>query len=278
MNAIITEIRRELSVDRDEAEMIAATLLGRPRFSLYLSGMLDVTTRRHLRLKMQQLKSHVPIEYITQRVQFLDLELVVRPGVFIPRIETEYFVELLRRRPASRTRRILDVGTGTGAIAISLARAFPEARIIATDISDHALACARENLERAGLKNTVLLVQTDILSGIAGEFDLIVSNPPYIPRNRIADLPESVRCYEPLQAIDGGRGGIAFIAAICRHGLPLLAADGVIALEIDEEQPPLINELLATPAHPHWFARDLFGRTRYLFVGEEGHDHGTDRN
>ncbi len=119
MKEIIKEVSKKLQITKDEAELIIATLLDRPRFSIYLNNEIDQDTAAMLKIKLRQLKHGVPIEYITKKVQFMDYLLNIQPGVFIPRLETEYFVELIGRLVVA-PKKILEIGTGCGAIAISL--------------------------------------------------------------------------------------------------------------------------------------------------------------
>lgn len=277
MKGMIETARRELGVSGPEAELIVATLLDRPRFEVYCGAELSGADRARLRLRLKQLKRGLPIEYATKRVRFLDRTLAIQPGVFIPRLETEYFIELLRTLPRRPPRRILEIGTGCAAIAIALADVYPGARITATDVSDIALATARENIEACGLAGRIDLVRASFFNGLAGRHDLIVSNPPYIPAERLAELPRSVREFEPVRALAGGPGGLRFIRRIIDSSPGLLEPGGLVGLEIDEESPAALAGLLEGLGRPFSFRRDLFGRDRYLFLGEtrneERHDH-----
>lgn len=275
MKDAVTKISSELNVARSEAELIIATLLDKPRFELYLNDEKDPGLWEQLQEKVVLLKKGVPIEYITKRAQFMDYTITITPGVFIPRLETEYFVELIGRyknKPAT----ILEIGTGSGCLAIALAHWFPHCRFIATDISDEALRCAEKNISTFGLEHRISLVKTDVCMGLHTQFDMIISNPPYVPHTRLSSLPESVKCYEPLRALNGGKNGIAIIKKIVLQGLPLLNDGGMIALEIDEETTAPLNEFLSGCECPSWtFHKDLFGRMRYMFIGDTRHEKST---
>ncbi|MBN2619935.1 peptide chain release factor N(5)-glutamine methyltransferase [candidate division WOR-3 bacterium] len=267
MRELVTRVRDTLCVERREAELIVAALLDRPRFSVYFNEPIDDRARTLLVMKVAQLKQGVPIEYITNRTQFLDYQLCVHPGVFIPRTETEYFVELIIKKTKRPPDSILDVGTGTGAISIALAHAFPSSTIIATDISENALTCARTNIARYRLIQRIHLVRTDMLKGLAAPFDLIVSNPPYVPRSRLHSLPKSVKYYEPLIALNGGEDGTKFTKVLIENSVPVMKDRGCIAIEIDEEAESDLTDYLKTNTCLHYsFKKDLFQKSRYVFL------------
>jgi len=267
MKEIIAKVREELRVSRPEAELIVAALLERPRFELFIKQEIAPAERKQLLLRLRQLKRGLPLEYITRRVQFLDRPMAIHPGVFIPRLETEYFIERIRKSVPADPEQILEIGTGCGVIAVSLADAYPRARITATDISPSALANARENIDRFGLGDRIALIRASLFNGLKGRFDLIISNPPYIPRERIPMLPRSVREFEPIRALNGGAGGIQFIKRLLAGAGARLAAGGVIGLEIDEESVASLTDHLKNKAVPCRFDKDLFGCFRYLFLG-----------
>ncbi len=266
MKRVIAKIAQELGVKRDEAELIAATLLERPRFEFYLNHKLCPENELRLWLKLILLKNGVPIEYVTKRIQFREYNLVIYPGVFIPRLETEYFIELINQRVELKPQRILEIGTGCGAIAIALARIYKHAEIVATDISNRALDNARINIERFGLKTRVELIHSDLFENIDTRFDLIVSNPPYVPSNRLFSLPKSVRDFEPLRAINGGKDGTVFIQSLVEQGMSYLNSNGTIALEIDELSVNPLKTFFRKRKQTVSFVQDQFGRYRYLFT------------
>jgi release factor glutamine methyltransferase len=268
MREVIKRISKEFGISRDEAELIVASLLEQPRFHMYLNSTLDAATQKTLERKLTQLKEDMPLEYVTQRAHFRDYELYIEPGVFIPRLETEYFIDLIAQYLGKTPRTILEIGTGTGAIAIALAHTFPTARIVATDISETALRCARTNVRNHGLETHIALTYSDLFQALSGQFDMIVSNPPYIPHSRIPALPKSVRHFEPLLALDGGTHGIQFIARLIEQGGDFLTPNGTMAIEIDEEQVDMLRDLVRTTlSMPFSFHKDLFNRSRYLFIG-----------
>jgi release factor glutamine methyltransferase len=268
MRELVNQISKDFAVTKGEAELILATLLDRPRFEIYLNNKIDDTNLKLLKTKLLQLKKGVPIEYITKKVHFLNYVFRVYPGVFIPRLETEYFTELIEKIPEFTPQRILEIGTGCGAISIVLAAVFPHATLTATDVSDIALSCARGNIEKYKLQKRITLKQCNLFDGITETFDLIVSNPPYIPRARLESLPKSVKEFEPIVAINGGEGGLQFIYRLVGEGMCHLKRNGIMALEIDEDEvSPLQEYLSSNISVPFSFKKDLFGRFRYLFIG-----------
>jgi release factor glutamine methyltransferase len=194
-----------------------------------------------------------PLQYITGEAEFYGLPFRVNRDVLIPRPETELLVEKAielaqRLRPCGAripNLRIVDVGTGSGAIAVALGHALPFAEIVATDISPAALAVARANAERNGMAGRIRFLEGNLLAPVAGEqFDLIVSNPPYVSEADRAVLDVEVRDYEPAQALFAGQDGLA----IYRHLLPAahkaLVAGGFLLVEIGHGQREAIQALL----------------------------------
>ncbi len=268
MRELVKQISEDFKISRSEAELILASLLERPRFEIYLKNKVDSDTLKILKMKLMQLKKGVPIEYITKKVHFLNFLLRIYPGVFIPRLETEYLIELIERMPNFSPQKILEIGTGCGAISIALAAAFPKATIFATDVSENALACASENIENYNLRKQINLLRCNMFDGLSTTFDLIVSNPPYIPHTRLKSLPKSVKEFEPILAISGGKRGIQFVNRLIQRGVSHLNPDGVMAIEIDEEEMDSLQTFLEMNiTTSFFFKKDLFGRFRYLFIG-----------
>jgi release factor glutamine methyltransferase len=210
----------------------------------------------------------VPIEYITKRVQFLDFTLHINPGVFIPRFETEYFIELIIRQLSYKPSRILDIGTGCGAIVVALAKKYPEAHLFATDRSQYAIENARKNVNELNLNSRVFLLGADLFTPLKSKFDLIVCNPPYIPYERLKSLPESVKGFEPFLSLNGGKDGIQFIKRLISSGMNSLTTNGSMAIEIDEDEvEKLKNFLIINNIKNFAFEKDQFDRFRYLLIG-----------
>lgn len=178
---------------------------------------------------------HEPIQYILGHAAFFGLRLRVTPDVLIPRSETEQVVEVALERIARQDApRVLDVGTGSGCVALAIKRTRPDARVVACDVSEAALALARANAEANGLDAT--FTRADVLAGDFAEcvpppFDLIVSNPPYIPAHEAGTLAEEVREFEPHLALFAGEDPCLFYRALARHARVLLNAGGWMVIE-----------------------------------------------
>ncbi len=184
-----------------------------------------------------------PVAYIVGEKEFWSLRFEVNREVLIPRPETECLIEEVLERTAPKTDelRIIDIGTGSGAIAVVLAREIPDARVVATDISSGALEVARRNAVRHGVGDRMEFIQGDLCAAATGVFDIIVSNPPYIPDDAYPLLPEGIRAFEPSQALIAGPDGTAFHRRIIREGANRLKAGGWVLLEIGEEQRQLVE-------------------------------------
>lgn len=178
----------------------------------------------------------VPWPALEGTTGFLDFEVLVPPGVFIPRPETEELGELAIRefRKAPPFPRALDIGTGTGVLAIALARARPDGEVWAVDISPKAIRAARRNAERLGVR--LVLRRSDLFSGVEGKFHLIVANPPYVGEEELAKLPKEVRAFDPRRALDGGKDGLALALRIVGEAPDYLWPGGVLLLEIGPKQ------------------------------------------
>jgi len=182
--------------------------------------------------------AHEPLAYITGRREFWSLDFHVTPAVLIPRPETERLVEivlqLVGELPSRQRLRIVDIGTGSGAIAVALASELAGAEIFVTDISAAALAVAAENAARNSLTGKIEFVHGDLLDGLRADrpFDLIVSNPPYIRRAEIDALEPEVSRWEPRGALDGGLDGLDYFRRIAKEAFDYLRPNGAVAVEI----------------------------------------------
>ena len=211
-----------------------------------------------------------PLFYIIGQRQFYSLDLTVGPRAMVPRQETELLVEealRLAERRADGAISIADVGTGSGAIAIAVAKSLPLSQVYATDISDGALAVADENRRRHGVADRVRLRRGDLLEALDRPVDIIVSNPPYIPSGAIAGLAPEVR-REPALALDGGPDGMRTIRRLIAQAPDCLNPGGQLLVEIAPEQLETVMSL-ARHTFP-WkrvaYSRDLLGMPRVVIV------------
>jgi release factor glutamine methyltransferase len=213
-----------------------------------------------------------PLPYILGRAEFFGLELVVTPDVLIPRPETELLVEhaledLTTRTLADSRPAVVDVGTGSGCIAIALAVTFAALHVTALDIDAGALSVARNNAVRHGVEDRVRCVRGDLLRPVAGPIDLILSNPPYIAEGEWAHLPASVR-REPRLALLAGSEGLATVRRLLDQASSRLAPGGLLLVEIGSEQGDAVRALARTafPDAAVEIVPDLAGLTRLLEV------------
>jgi release factor glutamine methyltransferase len=194
-----------------------------------------------------------PAAYLIGRKEFFSLPLDVTPAVLIPRPDSEMVVvDCLALAKKLPTPRILDLGTGSGNLAIALAHSLPAAEVVAVDLSPEALAVAKANAVRHGLAERIVFLQGDLFAPVSRDrpFDFIVSNPPYIPHGDIPDLPKGVRDYEPHLALDGGADGFAVFERLIAQAPEYLADGGYFILEIGSPQETPARQRLA--AYPHY--------------------------
>jgi release factor glutamine methyltransferase len=223
------------------------------------SARLDALVARRL--------DHEPIARIVETKEFWSLPLRITPDVLVPRPDTETVVEaalaVVARVGAVR---VADLGVGSGAILLALLSELPTAHGIGTDCDPVALAVARDNAQRLGLAGRAGFVACDFGAAIAGDCDLVVSNPPYIPSHDIATLAPEVREYDPRRALDGGQDGLAAYRAIAADARRLLAPGGWLAVEIGIGQAEAVAALLARQGLAIDGAprRDLGGRPRVI--------------
>jgi release factor glutamine methyltransferase len=184
-----------------------------------------------------------PVAMIMGVREFWGLDFEVTPDVLVPRPETELIIEEALNAFADPPQAIVDVGTGTGCLAIALSREFRRTRIVATDISPDALAVARRNAQHHGVESRVSFVCTSFLAGIRGRVDLIVSNPPYVPDNAAPALPPEVVHHEPHTALFGGHDGLAPIREIIGSAAAHLTPRGLLILEFGYGQETDVTEL-----------------------------------
>lgn len=186
-----------------------------------------------------------PMAYIRGTQAFYGREFLVGPGVLIPRPETELVVDEARAAARGRrTPRLADIGTGSGCLAVTLALEVPSATIVATDISAGALTIARGNAAAHGVAAHITFLETPYLTGIAGSFDVIVSNPPYVREVDAAGLPPEVRDHEPGEALFGGADGLRDIRAVAQAATAALTPGGVLVMEIGMGQAAAVAEIL----------------------------------
>ncbi|HHW48260.1 MAG TPA: peptide chain release factor N(5)-glutamine methyltransferase [Clostridiaceae bacterium] len=237
-----------------EAGVILSFVLGCDRAYIYSHGdkfIGENETNKFFAL-IEERSRGKPTQYITGFQEFMSLRFEVNQHVLIPRPETEILVEkIIEYVKENYTGRvnILDIGTGSGCISVSLAYYLPDSHITAVDISWEALEVAKRNAENAGVENRVKFIQSDLFSQLPllqgnMKYDIIVSNPPYIPSLDLTSLQLEVRGYEPLKALDGGDDGLYFYRRIIKGSLDFLKPGGLLAFEVGYNQAQLVCDLM----------------------------------
>jgi release factor glutamine methyltransferase len=231
-------------------QWLLAAATGFTRLELYTNYDLPLSAsqRTSLREGIKRRVAGEPLQYILGKAPFRRLELSVRPGVLIPRPETEVLVEIVLAalqegaEAAATQARVLDLCTGTGCIALALLQECPGIQVVATDIDPAAVELARENASEQGRDGDgrLVILQDDLASSLLtsaemqASFDVVVSNPPYIPTAELEVLPKEVAAYEPRQALDGGLDGLDLFCRILKQAQQLLKPGGLLACELHE--------------------------------------------
>ncbi len=251
----ITDHLTQNSVDapRLNAELLLSHVLGLKRIELYtqFDSVVDKERLDRLHDLVKRAGRHEPVAYLVGRTEFYSIELEVTPDCLIPRPETELLVqraiEFLRTR--SGPQHVCDVCTGCGCIAVAVAKNFPEARVVATDISDQALAVAARNVERHQLQDRIELLCGDLFEPLVPhldvrQWDLIACNPPYVSAAEYEGLDENVKDYEPRLALWAGDDGLDVYRRICESIDRFLKPGGALLLEIGYAQGPAVQAML----------------------------------
>jgi release factor glutamine methyltransferase len=234
---------------RLDAEVMLAHVLEWQRVQLYTHFEEEVgqAARGAFRELVRRRSEGSPVAYLVGRKEFYSLVFTVSPAVLIPRPESEFVVvEYLERTRHIESPRAVDVGTGSGCLAIASAHRQPGAHFVATDLSEDALAIARQNAAALGVADRVDFRHGDLLLPAAelGPFDAIISNPPYIAGESIKELEAGVRDYEPRLALDGGPTGLVVVARLIEMAVPLLKPGGHLILEIGSDQEAPVRSLI----------------------------------
>ena len=270
----LAESFRKAGIDSADvdARLLIAHALGVDRTELLANGTRTLNAQEIQAidaLAARRLKRE-PVARILGRKEFWSLMLEVTPAVLVPRPDTETVVEaaldfVVRGGLRMERLRILDIGTGSGALLLALLSELPNARGTATDISAAALSVARGNAERHGLGDRCSFIACNIAAGLRGPFDLIVSNPPYVARGEIATLTPEVRNYDPAVALDGGSDGLDGYRAIAADAGRLLAPGGRLIVELGAGQEGAVRALFTKAGLAVGEARnDLAGIARAL--------------
>ena len=251
---------RGIESPRLDAEVLLSHVLGKARIYLYVhfDEPLEAAELAQYREYIRQRVARQPVAYIIGQREFMGLTFKVTPAVLVPQPDTEVLVQAaLDRLQATPTARVADIGTGSGAIVLSLLYYMKQLRAAAVDISPAALKVAAANAAALGVVDRATFYEGDLLAPLAGEtFTAIVSNPPYIPTADIADLAPEVRSAEPMGALDGGADGLAFYRRLVAEAPSLLLPGGFLAVEVGVHEAQPVAEMAA--------AQTVYSRTEIL--------------
>ena len=262
---------RDQALDRGinprDVDLLLADALGKPVTWLLAYGETDVDPAV-IEASLARRFAGEPLQYIRGRTEFYTREFRVDSRVLIPRPETELAVEAVLER-APREGRVIDIGSGSGCIAITIERERPDLRVVSVDRSLDALAVAASNGRRLGSRATFFA--SDVLTSVRGRFDVVVSNPPYIPLDEYEELAIEVRIHEPRVALTPGVRGTEIIERILAESRALLAPDGRIVLEVGYGQESVIRGLAAGRGYAvDAFLPDLAGIPRVVVLSRDG--------
>jgi release factor glutamine methyltransferase len=252
-------------------EMLLSRLLGCPRLELSLNYSTKLSEKKveAMRRGIRRAAQHEPVQYILGEAGFMNHTFKCDKRALIPRPETELLVTMMLDTPSiwqNDSPRIVDVGTGSGCIALSLAAARPKAKVLAIDISDNAIALAKENASKLGLSERTIFVNADLADIVEPEsIDAIAANLPYIASETCDTLPLCVREYEPRSALDGGPDGLDVIRSVVADAAFILKSGARIFLEIGESQGRATCDLLQSEGFSEIkVTQDLNGRDRVV--------------
>jgi len=248
-NTAVYFAKKQIEHPRLNIEHLLADALGKKRIELYLEFDRPLSDRElePLREKVRRRAEGEPLQHLLGHWDFFGRTFKTDRRALIPRSETELLVEEVLKRLAigePKASRLVDVGTGSGILAITFALEQPELEVVAADISDDALALAQENAERLGVSQRIAFRRSDLLDQIDGSFDWIVANLPYIPTADISGLQREVR-FDPPMALDGGEDGLAIVKRLIESIPGKIASNGVVALELGQGQGQALSNFLA---------------------------------
>lgn len=251
---IIIKYSKELEIISDTPRLDVELLLKRALgdvdsmyIRMYLDKELSEDQEKYFLEMMKDRLNQRPIAYILGNREFMGLDFFVKEGVLIPRPDTETLVEEIINICNNKTGlNILDIGTGSGAITVSLAKYLDKSHIVSVDISDIALEIASKNAVSNKVDERIDFIKSDVFSNVSREnkFDIIVSNPPYIKKSDISGLDRQVKDFEPYNALEGGEDGLDFYRKITRESREFLNENGILAYEVGHDQASDVSKIM----------------------------------
>ncbi len=260
---------KEIDSARLEAELLLAATLDLDRVGLYVNfeRPLDAAELAAFRELVQRRAKREPVQYILGETEFWSLPFNVSPAVLVPRADTEILVEEALAR-IDGTARLLDVGTGSGVVAIALAHEKPETLVTAIDCSESALEVARVNAERNGVADRVICLVGDLADLPSGPFEMVVSNPPYIPTADCEQLMPEVRDHEPRLALDGGDDGLTAYRQLTAQAGKILVPGGWLLVEVGIDQAADVTALFKAAGLTEVTHRDDYSGIPRVVMGK----------
>ena len=261
--------KKEIDEPRLSAELIISHVLGIKRLDIYLQfdRNLDENELNDIRKMLSKRSKHEPLQYIFGETEFYGLKFKISSGVLIPRPDTEILVGRIAENIGDKSCNLLEIGTGSGCIAVSVAHNCRNVKITATDISEAALKTALVNAENNRVSKNIEFIKHDILNdNLNRKFDVIVSNPPYVRKNIVGTLSKQVREYEPLSALSDNNDGLTFYRRINELLPDILIPGGCLFLEIGYDQSEEVTEIFRKSLENISITRDLSGNPR-VFSG-----------
>jgi release factor glutamine methyltransferase len=238
--------KKKIESFRLDSELLLSKTLNKKREEVLINLGQEISSKHHFNYKnlIHRRSQNEPIAYIMEEKEFWSKNFLVSPDTLIPRPETELMVESLIKIFRKKNISILDIGTGSGCILISLLSELKNSNGVGIDISKKALAMAKKNSKKHNMINNIKFNNKSLDSKFIQKFDLIVSNPPYIRSNDIKNLKDDVKRYEPRLALDGGNDGLDLIKKVIYKAKYILKIKGMLALEIGNEQFKKVSEIL----------------------------------
>jgi release factor glutamine methyltransferase len=265
ISEILKYVREQLTDNAEfEARQIVMHVMNMSNADLIIQSKAEVTNERAEQINelVTRRKNGEPLQYILGTAEFMSLEFEVTPDTLIPRSDTETLVETVLDEIGENKVKVLDIGSGTGCIGISVAH-YANAEVTFVDVSRDALKIARKNAEKHGIKAD--FINMDILTEIPHQkFDVVISNPPYIETDVIKTLQTEVKNYEPMLALDGGADGLIFYERIVEISPSILTDNGILAFEIGYNQGEAVSEMMRKNFSDVRVIKDLCGNDRVV--------------
>ncbi|WIF96046.1 peptide chain release factor N(5)-glutamine methyltransferase [Caminicella sporogenes] len=252
LNEAVEKLKGKVFTPILDSEVLLSKILNKDRLYLIVNKEEQLTEEEYKKYKeiIDKRFQGMPVQYLTNNQEFMGLDFYVEEGVLIPRSDTEILVEkVINHIDNTKEYNILDIGTGSGAIAVSLAKYFVNSTVYSIDISKKAIGIGRKNADRHGVLSRIKFLEGSLFEpleeiDIKGKIDILVSNPPYIPSEEIEKLQIEVSKYEPRLALDGGKDGLYFYRKIIDKAPKYLRHNGFIALEVGHNQAGKVVEFM----------------------------------